>query len=96
MEDVEKKISEFGEGEGIESDTLTVSEQSDELNADIVEGDDTVLETVQEGLQGIEDFYHGGDQRQRPSSLHSSENSDSSSDSNEEDSDDGSETRDEL
>ena len=76
IEDVEQKILEF-------SETDTSATEHDVITE--------VLEEEKQNVDNLDDFYHGGDSRERPSSLHSKTESEHSESDNQ-----GSEGRDEL
>ena len=76
IEDVEQKILEFSE-----TDTSTIEH-------DVIT---EVLEEEKQNVDNLDDFYHGGDSRERPTSLHSKTESEDSESDNQ-----GSEGRDEL
>ena len=71
VEDLDKKISLYDDN----LDDVVEADQSD-LNQVAIDTDDVLKETL--------DIYHGGDQRQRPSSEHSKISSDTNSDTSSE------------
>ena len=76
IEDVEQKILEFSEPETSATEPNVIKE---------------VFEGAEESVDNVDDIYHGGDRRGRPSSLHSKTESEHSESDNQ-----GSEGRDEL
>ena len=76
IEDVEQKILEFSEIDTSATENDVITE---------------VFEEGQKSVDNLDDFYHGGDSRERPSSLNSNTESEHSASD-----DQGSEGRDEL